>query len=155
VAEQHHRFRPRYRGLAIASLGLGGALSIVALTVLGAALLPLVTGAAGALLGGAYLASPSWRLEVVTDDAGLEVRSATASRFRIAWSDIARVVASPSTHTCFVDGGSPERSLLVPGLGAPAPYDLEDKVALFDAIIAHVDPAKVETVESLEAAKRG
>ena len=41
-----------------------------------------------------------------------------------------RVVAAPTTHTCFVDGGAPERSLLVPGDGAPAPYDLEDREAL-------------------------
>jgi hypothetical protein len=129
-------------------------MSVVALTVLGAALLPLATGAAGLVLGGAYLASPTWRLEVVVDDAGLEVRGPKMTRFRLAWGEVARVIASPSTHTCFVDGGAPERSLLIPGVGAPAPYDLADKPALYDAILAHVDPAKVQTVESLEAARR-
>ena len=147
------RFRPRYRGIAWSAVGLGGALGTVAVAALGAALLPLATGAAGVVLGAAYLMSPSWQLEVVIDDDALEVRSAKASRFRIAWTDVARVVASPSTHTCFVDGGVPEKSLLVPGVGAPAPYDLENKPALFDSILAHVNPDKVTTVETLEAAR--
>ena len=59
----------------------------------------------------------------------------------------------PTTHTCFVDGGAPERSLLVPGDGAPAPYDIEERRALFDAILAHVPPERVTTVESLEKAR--
>ena len=148
-----HRFRPRYRGLALTAIGTGGALAVVALAVLGAATLPLATGAAGVVLGAAYLASPTWRLEVVADDAGLEVRSPKASRFRLAWSDVVRVVASPSTKTCHVDGGSPDRSLLVPGDGAPAPYDVADRAALYDAILAHVDRSRVTTVETLEQAK--
>jgi len=147
------RFRPRYRGLALVSLGLGGGLGVVALTVLGAAMLPLATAAAGVALGGAYLVSPSWKLEVVVDDDALEVRSPKVVRFRLAWQDVARVVASPSTHTCFVDGGVPEKSLLVPGLGAPAPYDIADKAALFDFILAHVPEAKVQRVDTLESAR--
>jgi hypothetical protein len=91
----------------------------------------------------------------VVDDAGLEVRGPKALRFRLPWREVSRVIASPSTHTCFVDGGAPERSLLVPGVGAPAPYDLDDKPALYEAILAHVDAEKVETVETLEAVKRG
>jgi len=145
-------FRPRYRGLAITAIGLGAALDVVALAVLGAALLPLATGAIGLALGGAYLASPTWRLVIVVDDEALEVRSAKGRRFRLAWSDVVAVVASPSTHTCFVDGGAPEKSLVVPGVGAPAPYDLTDKAALYDEILAHVDAAKVKTVETLEKA---
>jgi hypothetical protein len=146
------RLQPRYRALAIGAISLGGALSVVAVAVLGAAVLPLATGLAGVGLGAAYLASPVWRLEVIADDDGLEVRSPKARRFRIAWSDIVAVTASPSTHTCHVDGGAPERSLLVPGIGAPAPYDIANKQALFDAILAHVDPTKVKTVERLEKA---
>jgi len=147
------RFRPRYRGLAITALSLGGGLVAVAIAALGAAMLPLATGAAGVVLGTGYLASPTWRLEVIVDDAGLEVRSPKASRFRLAWSDVVAVISSPSTHTCHVDGGAPERSLLVPGVGAPAPYDLEHRAALCEAILAHVDPAKVKTVETLEKAR--
>jgi hypothetical protein len=144
-------FRPRYRGVAITSIGVGGALGAIALVSLGAALLPLATGAIGMVLGAGYLLSPSWKLAVVIDDDALEVRSPTKSRFRLPWGDVKKVVASPTTHTCFVDGGAPERSLLVPGDGAPAPYDLEDKQALFAAILSHVTPDKVETVETLNA----
>ncbi len=60
-----------------------------------------------------------------------------------------KVVSSPTTNTCFVDGGTPETSLLVPGDGAPAPYDIENKRALCDAILAHVAAEKVRTVDTL------
>ena len=153
MASKTFAFRPRYRGVALTSIGVGGALGAIAFISLGAALLPLATGAIGVVLGAGYLLSPSWKLAVVIDDDALEVRSATKSRFRLPWADVVKVVASPSTHTCFVDGGAPERSLLVPGDGAPAPYDLEDKQALFEAIVSHVTPDKVETVETLAAKK--
>ena len=144
------RFRPRFRGLAWGSVGIGGALGGVTLATLGGAIVPLVTGALGVVLGSAYLMSPTWKLEVVVDDDALEVRSAKASRFRLPWGDVVKVVAAEDT--CFVDGGAPERSLLVPGPGAPAPYDVEEKRALVETILAHVDPAKVRRVRSLEEA---
>ena len=153
MAAKAFRFRPRYRALAITAVSLGGALAVVSFAVLGGALLPLATGLAGAALGGTYLASPTWKLEVVVDDEGLEVRSPKASRFRLAWRDVVAVTSSPTTHTCHVDGGSPDKSLLVPGIGAPASYDIEDRAALCEAILAHVDAAKVKTVETLETAK--
>jgi hypothetical protein len=148
---RHHKFRPRYRGLAFGAMGLGGGLVALAAGI-GFLALPLVAGVLGIGLGGAYLASPSWRLEVITDDTGLEVRDAKRSRFKLAWSDVVRVVASPSTNTCFVDGGAPERSLLVPGVGAPAPYDLEDRPALVATILSRVTPDRITTVESLDRA---
>ncbi|HEY1815618.1 MAG TPA: hypothetical protein VGG74_24890 [Kofleriaceae bacterium] len=147
------RFRPRYRGLAWSSVGVGGTLAAISLALLGAALLPLATGAVGVALGCGYMLSPSWKMVVVVDDDGLEVRSPKGTKFRVAWSDIARVVSSPSTSTCFVDGGAPEKSLLVPGDGAPAPYDLENRPALCAAILAHVPAERVETVSSLDAKK--
>lgn len=146
-----HRFQPRYRGVAWTSIGVGGALGAVAAAI-GFSVLPLATGAAGIALGAAYLTSRAWKIEVVADDAGIEVRTPKGTRFRLAWSDVVRVVASPSTKTCFVDGGSPERSLLVPGDGAPAPYSISDREALFQAILAHVPAERIETVETLEQA---
>jgi hypothetical protein len=143
------RFRPRFRGLAWSAVGVGGALGAVTALTLGGALLPLATGALGVVLGSAYLMSPAWKLEVIVDDDALEVRSPRGVRFRLAWGDVVKVVASPSTHTCFVDGGAPDRSLLVPGEGAPAPYDIEDKPALFGAILAHVPADKVQEVATL------
>jgi len=151
VTTSRHRFRPRYRGLAVGAMGLGGGLIAVAAGI-GFVALPLVTGVIGIAFGGAYLASPTWRLEVITDDTGLEVRDRKRSRFTLAWSDVVRVVASPSTNTCFVDGGAPERSLLVPGVGAPAPYDLEDRPALVATILSRVTPDRITTVESLDRA---
>lgn len=130
-------------------MGLGGGLVAIGAGI-GMVALPLVTGVIGIGAGAAYLFSPTWRLEVITDDTGLEVRSPKRSRFKLAWSDIVRVVASPTTNTCFVDGGSPERSLLVPGVGAPAPYDLEDRPALVATILARVTPNRITTVESLD-----
>jgi hypothetical protein len=143
------RFRPRFRGLAWSAVGVGGTLGAVTAVTLGGALLPLTTGALGVVLGAAYLMSPAWKLEVIVDDEALEVRSPRGTRFRLAWGDVLKVVASPSTNTCFVDGGAPEKSLLVPGEGAPAPYDIADKPALFGAILAHVAPEKVQEVARL------
>jgi hypothetical protein len=148
------RFLPRYRGLAVAALGVGGTLGVTSLVVLGGALLPLATSIAGVALGVGYLVSPSWKLVVAVDETGLEVRSPKATKFSLPWTDVVRVIASPSTNTCYVDGGTPERSLIVPGDGASAPYDLEDKPALYAAIIEHVAPDKVKTVETLEAERK-
>jgi hypothetical protein len=146
-----HRFRPRYRGIALGALGLGGSLT-VATVIVGLAALPLAAGLVGVTLGAAYLASPTWRLAVTVDDTGLAVGSPRGLRFRLAWAEVTQVIASPTTRSCFVDGGAPERSLLVPGDGAPAPYDLEDRAALFDAVLAHVPADKVRIVESLDKA---
>ena len=151
--EKRFRFKPRFRGLALGAVGIGATLGGVSIIALGAALLPLATGAAGVALGAAYLMSPTWKLEVVVDDEALEVRSPSASKFRLPWTDVKRVVAATKTPSCFVDGGVPEKSLLVPGDGAPAPYDLEDKPGLCAAILAHVPADKVSKVDSLDRAR--
>jgi len=131
-------------------MGIGGSIAVVA-SILGFATMPLATGVLGVALGAAYLASPTWRITVTIDDAGLTVGSPKRLRFHLPWRDVVRVVASPSTSTCFVDGGKPELSLLVPGIGAPAPYDITDRKALVEAILAHVPADKVQTVASLES----
>jgi len=112
---------------------------------------PIVLGGVVILLAVAYLRSPAWRLVVTVDDNGFAVGTPARQRFRLAWSEVVRVVASPTTGTCFVDGGAPERSLLVPGDGAPAGYDLDDKAALYAAILARVPAERVETVARLDA----
>jgi hypothetical protein len=151
VTPRSFAFRPRYRGLAWSSIGVGGGIAALAVA-LGVVTVPLVGGVLGIALGAAYLASPTWRIAVTVDEAGLRVGSPRRERFALAWGDVVRVVASPTTQSCFVDGGAPERSLLVPGDGAPAPYDIADRGALFDAILAHVAADKVRTVESLDKA---
>jgi hypothetical protein len=142
-------FRPRYRGVAWTAIGVGGALdAVVALFAL--PLPALGFGALGVAFGAFYLLSPAWSIEVIVDEHALEVQQKGARRFRLPWPDVVKVIASASTKTCFVDGGDPDRSLLVPGPGAPAPYWIADREALYDAIVAHVAPEKIEAVELLE-----
>lgn len=151
---QQFRFRPRFRGLVGTATALGATLLVSAAAIGGAPIL-WGTGAIGVLLGGMYLVSPSWRLVVTVDDQGLEVGTAKARRFRLAWTEVVQLVASPSTRTCFVDGGDPARSLLVPGDGASAPYDIENRGALYDVIRARVPADRVIEVELLEQHRRG
>jgi hypothetical protein len=141
------RLRPRYRGVAWTAIGTGSVLTGAAIATMGAALAPILMGTFGIGLGAFYLWSPTWRLAVVVDDHALEV----TRRFRLPWKDVVKVVASPSTKTCFVDGGAPGKSLIVPGVGAPAPYSIDGREELYAEILAHVDPAKVQEVTTLEA----
>ncbi len=143
------RFRPRYGGLAWGAVVVGGLAAAVggARGAMGIA----IVGGLGLALGLAYLGSSTWRYVVVIDDDGLEVVRGSERRFRLPWSAVIKVVASPATMTCFVDGGEPARSLLVPGDGAPAPYDLERKAELYRAILAHVPADRVREVATLEA----
>jgi hypothetical protein len=147
------RLRPRYRGVAWSAIGVGAGLAAMGIATMGAALAPVLAGTTGVALGMGYLTSPAWRLVVVVDDEGLEVRGKHARKFFVAWRDINHIVASPTTHTCYVDGGGGDRSLIVPGVGAPAPYDIENKRALYEAILAHVDRSKVREVKTLEEAR--
>jgi hypothetical protein len=158
AAAQRFRFRPRFVGLAVTASALGlGLLAVAAADLLGAArALGLVLGAGGATLGPLYAASPAWRLVVVVDDDALSVERGGRARLRLPWPEVVRVVWSPATSTMYVDGGAPERSLLVPGPGATAPYDLEDRPALCRAVLAHVAADRVIEVPSLEQfAKKG
>lgn len=147
------RFRPRYRLFAIGMLAVGAAFA-AAPFVRGfggdARAVALVIGGGSLLLAALYLVSPAWRISVVVDDHGLEVLAGSDRRFLLAWPDVVRVVASPTTKTCFVDGGHPDRSLKLPGKGAPEPYDIERRGELYDAIMRHVDPARIEEVTYLE-----
>jgi hypothetical protein len=150
-----YRFRPRFRGLAVSALVLGVALGGYGLVAGGAASTALVViGMGGAALGGLYLGSPAWRMEVLVDDEALEVLASGDRRFRLPWGDVTSVIASPSTETCFVDGGAPERSLLVPGDGAPAPYAIENAPGLYRAIVEHAPRERVREVPLLETARR-
>jgi hypothetical protein len=149
------RFRPRFRGIALLVMLVGGGAVVAGALGAVAAVGPtwvIGFGAAGLLLGLLYLRSPAWRITVVVDDEALEVQSAGDRRFRLPWSAVERVVASPKTNTVWVYGGSAERSLLVPGDGASAPYDIEDKPALYRAILARVPSAVVQEVDYLDQA---
>lgn len=138
-----YRLRPRYRGLAWSAIGLGGALTATAWIAPAGV---LIIGAAGLILGGGYLLSPTWRLMVVTSPEALAVEGPRGVRFRLPWSEVHKVIASPQTKTCFVDGGVAERRIMVPGDGAPAPYWIERRDELYDEILAAVPADKVDTV---------
>jgi hypothetical protein len=152
---QRFRIRPRFRWFAWGLIAVGAVYG-ASPWLLGTAQargLALGLGAVGVLLGGLYLISPAWRMVIVVDAGGLELLSARGDRrFRLPWSEVTRVIASPSTRTCFVDGGDPGRSLIVPGRGAAAPYAVDRPAALYDAILAHVPAGVVEEVELLSAA---
>jgi hypothetical protein len=150
-----YRFRPRFRGFAWSAGLLGAGLLAAALGfgLSGASLVfALLAGAAGITLSGLYALSPAWRIVVAVDEDALEVLASGQRRFRLRWDEIERVVASPSTKTCFVDGGSPARSLLLPGPGAQAPYTIEDRGALYDTILARAPKGAIEEVALLREA---
>ena len=148
-AARHFAFRPRYRGVAWTAIAVGGALDAVALIV-GLPWPAMATGVVGVALGSFYLVSPTWSIEVLVDDDALEVQQAGERRFRLPWGSVKEVIASPATHTLFLDGGAPDTSLMVPGEGAPAPYAIADKDALYDFIVAHVARDKIVEVALLE-----
>jgi len=152
-AARHFAFRPRFRGVAWTAIAVGGVLDAVALIV-GLPWPAMATGVVGVALGSFYLVSPTWSLEVVVDDDALEVQQTGERRFRLGWHEVKEVVASPTTRTCFVDGGAPDRSLMVPGPGASAPYAIADKDALYDFIVAHVARDKIVEVALLESHAR-
>lgn len=145
------RFRPRYRMLAWGAVLMGALLLGYAVYSGQARALATAMGLAGITLGLVYMASPVWRYRVVIYKDRLEVESAKATRFSVPFAEVQAFIASPSTNTGFVNGGSPERSLLVPGPGASASYDIEDKPRLFALLREHIAVERTQVVESLTA----
>jgi|GEM_PF-1280945 len=148
------RFKPRFAALAYGAVGVGAAL-LGAVVVFGLdgdnRTFALIVGLGAVALGALYLLSPAWRYQVLVDDDGLEVQTGRGERrFRVAWTDARKVIASPDTKTLVFFGDGPEHNLIVPGPGAPAPYDIEDKPALYDAIVTNVPAALVQEVDLLE-----
>jgi hypothetical protein len=145
------RFRPARPAQAVVAGVMGAVLVVSSLLAGPMAGRGLAIGLGGlvAVLALFYLLSPAWRTEVIVDEAGLEVQSRGDRRFRVAWSEVVRVVAAPASASAFVDGGDPQRSLLLPGPGARAPYRIVDQQRLFEHIRAHVSPDRVTEVDRL------
>jgi len=140
------RFRPRYRLVPWLVFTLGVVLVVLGLMAQGSErTFAIAAGALGPVLALLYLGSPAWKLVVEVDDETLTVRRGDDVRFRMPWGEVAKVIAMPAHKTCFVDGGTSERSLLVPGPGVPAPYRIEGREALYDFIVAHVAADKIES----------
>lgn len=140
-----YRFRPRFLGVAFLSLSIGVILIACSFTLTPdrmSSVFAFATGAAGLFFGFAYLRSPVWRLAVDVREEDLVVWNGLEERLRLPWSEIKQVVVDPDHKTCYVDGGKPELSLLVPGPGAAASYDIKDKDRLISEILARV-PAEL------------
>lgn len=144
-ASARFRFRPARPGLAAGALVLGAGLAVSSLVA--AAWGWAALGAVVLILALLYFASPAWRTTVRVDDDALEVHRGSALRFRLPWGDIVRVATLPRRHAAFVDGGSPDRSLLLPGRRAP--YRIENQPALYSLILSRVPPSLVSEVERL------
>jgi hypothetical protein len=102
------------------------------------------------LLAILYLLSPAWRTEVLVDADGLEVQNRGNRRFRLPWGEVTRVVVARARGTAFVDGGAPDRSLLLPGRGARAPYKIERQADLLERILAGVEAERIVEVDRLD-----
>ncbi|RMH40037.1 MAG: hypothetical protein D6689_14925 [Deltaproteobacteria bacterium] len=152
------RFLPRYRAYAWTAIALGVATAVAALVggARGRALWTAVGfGGGAAALAALYLRSPVWRYRLRVDDRGVELVDHHGDRrFLVEWTDVVRCVASPDTRTLALDGGGPERTVVVPGPGAPAPYDVADKDELYEAIVRRVPPERIERVDLVELARR-
>jgi hypothetical protein len=142
------RFRPARPWWALLSIVLGAGLLVSSLLAGGGT--PALVGGAGLLLGILYLASPVWRTEVRVDDDGLEVLRRGELRLRLPWDEVVKLTFSPARATAFVDGGSPGRSLLLPGRGARAPYRLENQARLLELVRARVAPDRQVEVDRLD-----
>ncbi len=149
-----YRFRPRFIGAAFLSLSFGVVLIASAATITPdtmSAMFAFFTGSAGLFMGFAYLKSPIWKLAVdVSDDDDLILWNGKEERMRLPWAEIKEIVVDSDRLTCFVDGGSSDRSLLVPGPGAPAKYDIRKKAQLIKAILARVPEDLVQTQPKLD-----
>ena len=122
------RFRPRFQAIPWIVAGVG--VAMLGFGLFGGAqgssrTFAILAGAIGPLIALAYLRSPAWKLRVVVDEQAFEVRGGENIRFRIEWVDVKELVYSNKYPTAFLDGGQAERSLLIPGPGAPAPYRIE------------------------------
>lgn len=145
---RRYRFRPRQPAVAAAACLLGAGLA--AGGVIDGRWSWALLGLVAVILGLLYLVSPAWRTEVLVDGEALEVQSRGDRRFRLPWGDVTRVVVARPLGTAFVDGGAPERSLLLPGRGARAPYKIERQPDLLADILARVDADRVVEVERLD-----
>jgi hypothetical protein len=145
-----YRLRPRFRLLPLSAAGIGTSVAVVGVVQSAVALIA-VGGTATALAAG-YWFSPTWKMRIVTSPDELQFHKTRDRITKIAWRDIRRVFVDRVHHTCLVVGRNADSSLIVPGVGAPAPYDIDDKRALFDEIVANVATEKLRDVDSIEAA---
>lgn len=113
---------------------------------------PLRIAALGAVVAfaGAFWAMRRAGRTLVLDDTGYAVEAGGRERFRVAWSEVARVRHEPREHAVYVDCGDKTRNLFIPpprGFG----FRFSDAAAATARVLASVPPERIETVERIEA----
>jgi hypothetical protein len=151
---QRFRFRPARPGTAAMSILLGAGLLVSSLLAGSAWTGWAAAGAAGLILGVLYFASPAWSTEVRVDEEAIEVLRRGERRFRLRYDQVVTLTVAAAHRVAFVDGGSPDRSLLLPGRGARAPYRIENQPALYAELRARVAPDRQVEVDRLDRSHR-
>lgn len=144
-----YRLRPRYRLLPASAASIGA--MIAAFGALQGPFALVAVGGAATALGAAYWFSPTWKIRLVTSADELQFHTARGVK-SLRWSQVRRLFVDRVHRTCLIVGSGAETSLIVPGVGAPAPYDIENKSELFDEIVAAVATARQRDVTSIEEA---
>jgi hypothetical protein len=152
-----YRFRPQLRALpiAVALFGVGLVACVPLFGLDGASrTFAFAAGVVGPVIALVYWLAPAWRFSVEVDAAedALIVRHGARERFRLKFADVVEVIHAPASKTCFVNGGEPARSILVPGPGAPASYRIERREELYDVIVRRVARERLRQVERLDLA---
>lgn len=145
-----YRFRPKYRVIPWISAGLGVAILGIGLFVdldRESRIFALASGIFGPALAAMYLASSAWKLAIETGEDGLKLWAGSELRFTIAWSEVVKLIHSPTHKTAFVDGGVPDKSLVLPGPGVPAPYRIEKQAALYGELLGRIPKDRQEIRE--------
>ena len=149
---QNKRFflRPRFVFLAGTTIVIGF-LFFIAGIVLEEQTLMIIIGLVGIILSSLYLFSSAWKLYIHVDKTAIEVIDhKNKVHVTLPWNEIEKVIASPSTHTCYIDSGDTRSSILIPGVGATASYSIKYHKELFHLILNHVPDNRVLYVDLLE-----
>ncbi|MBP9086529.1 MAG: hypothetical protein KBG15_10460 [Kofleriaceae bacterium] len=145
----HYRLRPRYRVLPASAASIGAV--IAAFGALQGPFALVAVGGAATALGAAYWFSPTWKIRLVTSPDELQFHTARGVK-SLPWTQVRKLFIDRAHRTCLIVGSNAETSVIVPGIGAPAPYDIENKSELFDEIVSYVPAARQRDVASVEEA---
>lgn len=143
------RFRPRFAAVAWLAIVTGVGLMAYGLVAGASAPLAIVMGLIGVVLGAKYLLSPVWKMRIAMTEDGLRVGTDTEERFSLRWDEIESLIVTPASKTCFVYAGDNQRNILIPGPGANASYDIDNKEQLYEFLRERVDSARIREVEHL------
>lgn len=146
------RLRPRYGTLALAAAVVGLAIMVIGLVAATGASRTYAVGCgiAGVTLALLYRLSPVWRLRLRLNETGVSVLRGDELRLELGWGDVERVIVAADGESCYLWGGSVERSLLVAGPQARAPYIVDDRARLLTAITEAIGEERVERADDFD-----